>query len=250
LFFLTHQFFFNMKIALFGYGKMGQLIAELAGQQGHEIVATISLEKPLSEWKEALISAEVAIEFSVPAMALNHIRACMELRLPVVVGTTGWYEHIETLKRECETQGAAVLYASNFSVGVHLFWKLVSEAAALMQKYPAYTVSLHEIHHTAKLDAPSGTAITTAEKVMKHYHQIKNWTLGEGGEGQLNIKADRVGEVPGTHELIFSSEHDIIRLEHEALNRKGFAEGALQAAAWLRNRTGFYSIDDWMQSTF
>lgn len=237
-----------MKIALFGYGKMGQLIETLAVEQGHEIVARVSLEKPISYWKESLSMAEVAIEFSVPSMALTHIRACMALRLPVVVGTTGWYEQLDILKLECERAGASVLYASNFSVGVHLFWKLVSEASALMHRYPAYSVRLHEIHHAAKLDAPSGTAITTAEKVMKHYPPFKNWVLGPGDAHQLGIEAERSGEVPGTHELIFTSDNDSIRLVHEASNRRGFAEGALQAAGWLRGRNGFYSIDDWLKA--
>lgn len=237
-----------MKIALFGYGKMGQLIESLAIEHGHEIVARVSLEKPLALWKDELFKADVAIEFSVPSMALNHIRACMAIRLPVVVGTTGWYGQLDVVKQECQTADAAVLYASNFSVGVHLFWKLVSEAAALMQKYPAYSVRLHEIHHQAKLDAPSGTAITTAEKVMKHYPQLQSWRLGGGDAEHLGIEAERTGQVPGTHELIFRSPNDSISIRHEAHNRSGFAEGALQAALWLKDRKGFYSIDDWLEA--
>jgi 4-hydroxy-tetrahydrodipicolinate reductase len=237
-----------MKIALFGYGKMGQLIADLAIQQGHEVVATISLEKPLAGWTADLASADVAIEFSVPGMALTHIRACIDHRLPIVVGTTGWYDRLGELKEECMAKDAAVLYASNFSVGVHLFWKLVTEAAVMMQKYPAYGVRIREIHHSVKLDSPSGTAITTAEKVMKHYPSLKNWTLGEGDAAHLGIEAERVGQVPGTHELIFESVHDSISIRHEAHSRRGFAEGALQAAEWLRGKHGFYSIDDWLNT--
>jgi 4-hydroxy-tetrahydrodipicolinate reductase len=172
----------------------------------------------------------------------------MDLGLPVVVGTTGWYDQLETTRERCRRMGAAVLYASNFSVGVHLFWHLVDEAAKLLHHYPAYRVGLHEIHHTAKLDAPSGTAITTAEKVMNHYPQIKKWKEGSSDDETLGIHSERIGQVPGTHELLFQSVHDIISIRHEALNRLGFAEGALQAALWLKGKQGFFSIDDWLKS--
>lgn len=231
-----------MKIALIGYGKMGKEIETLALAQGHEIALKITSNDTLSV--SQLANCDVAIEFTRPETAITHIQICMEANVPVVVGTTGWYDQFEQIKNQVISQNKALFYATNFSVGVNLFFKLNEQLATLMQGQ-GYEPSMEEIHHTQKLDAPSGTAITTAERILANYPDKTNWKLAnEATATDIAITAVRKPNVPGTHKVSFNSDIDSITLEHVAHSRKGFASGALVAAAWLLNKKGVYTMTD------
>ena len=229
-----------MKIALLGYGRMGETIASYAQQRNHKIVYILDKEQE----EGSLSEADVAINFSVPEAAVSNIKAALEQKIPVVSGTTGWLEKYEEVVTFCKTQQSAFLYASNFSIGVNLFFKINQFVAQLMHPHQtAYQTEIQEIHHIHKLDAPSGTAITIAEGIIKET-DYTGWELDNASQGTLPIEALREGEVPGTHTVHYRSEIDQISIKHEAYKRDGFALGAVIAAEWLAGKEGIFSMDD------
>lgn len=233
-----------MKIALIGYGKMGKAIEALIPQFGHEVFRTFnSSEKPTAE---NLRGADVAIEFSTPQTCKENILACFAAGVPVVVGTTAWYNQYQEVV-DAMNENNALLAATNFSIGVQITFHLNQELARIMANFPEYTCSIEEIHHTAKLDKPSGTAITLAEGVLANQPKFTSWELTEGetsNSHHLPVKAVRLPDVPGTHFVNYESDVDRIQLSHEAKNRKGFAAGAIRAAAFLHNKKGVFTMKD------
>ncbi|RYE28032.1 MAG: 4-hydroxy-tetrahydrodipicolinate reductase [Sphingobacteriaceae bacterium] len=244
-----------MKIALLGYGKMGKMIEQIALERKHEIVLKITRGNLHDLRIENLQQADVAIEFSTPHTVLANIRLCMEAGIPLVVGATGWYEKIEEVKAACSERDAALIYASNFSVGVNIFFYLNKMLAKVMNRFPDYGVQVEEIHHTQKLDAPSGTAITIAEGILENIPVKTAWVNAVSGQvddaspvvitpDQLLIESHRIENVPGTHTVIYDSEVDTIEFKHTAHNRSGFALGAVLAAEWIKDRKGFFTAAD------
>ena len=234
-----------MKIALIGYGKMGKEIEKIALNRGHEIVSIIDIDNLHDFDSEAFKSAEVAIEFTLPQTALDNYRKCFERNVPVVAGTTGWLENMPEIKNACEKEGKTFFYASNYSVGVNIFFAVNKYLAKIMNQYPAYDVRMVETHHIHKLDAPSGTAITLAEGILENINRKNNWMEGIGAKSEdMAIQAIRDGEIPGIHEIIYESEADIISIKHDAKNRKGFALGAVIAAEFTKGKTGFLTMND------
>ncbi len=236
-----------MNIALIGYGKMGKSIETIAIERGHHIVARVNSAIPID--KADLALADVAIEFSRPELVLGHMRFCFNKKLPIVVGTTAWNSSESTILSEAKEQDAALLYASNFSIGVNIFFALNKRLAELMQGHAAYHAELEEIHHLQKLDAPSGTAITLANGLMESNDDYVSWVHGENKaphstEGQLAVISHRKPEVPGTHIIRYVSEIDTLEISHQAHNRKGFALGAVIAAEWLHGKTGVFTMND------
>ena len=227
-----------MKIALLGYGRMGKTIEKLATERGHTVVKTIDQEDAYD-----FNGAEVAIDFSVPDAAVANITACFEASIPVVSGTTGWLANYDEMVRLCKEQKGAFIYASNFSVGVNVFFELNKQLAKMMEGLKEYKVSMTEVHHIHKLDAPSGTAITLAEGLLS-YSDKEDWVLDKQEDSKITIQAVREGEVPGTHTIKFESAVDEITIEHKAHNRNGFALGAIIAAEWLKDKTGVYGMKD------
>lgn len=228
-----------MKIALLGYGRMGKEIEKIALQRGHEIVikddGTINYD---------IKTADVAIDFSIPTVAFNNISKCINNNVPVVSGTTGWLDKYDAAVDLCKEKKGAFIYASNFSLGVNLFFELNKQLAKMMNNLNDYNTTIEEIHHTKKLDAPSGTAITLAEGVIEN-SDFKKWELnGETSNENIPITAIRTPDVPGTHTITYASEIDTIDIKHTAHNRKGFALGAVVAAEWLAKKTGIYSMRD------
>ena len=234
-----------MRIALVGYGKMGKAIEEIALQRGHIISAKIDSSNA-QDWNNINIeNTDVAIEFSLPQSVFENIEKCFEKRIPIIVGTTGWYQHMETIKARVIAENHSFLYASNFSIGVNLFFKLNQWLSRLMSAYPQYLPSITETHHIHKLDAPSGTAITLANDIIANDARFSVWKLdSQNPKTELNISAIRVNEVPGTHIVEYTSENDDIEIKHTARSRKGFAFGAVIAAEWLVGKYGFYSMAD------
>jgi len=239
-----------LKIALLGYGKMGKEIEIIAQEKSHIIVARIDNDKDWELYKEDLNLADIAIDFSTPETVKDNIIRCFKLGLPVVVGTTGWYKEMETIKKDCLANNASMLWASNFSIGMNIFFKINTLLAEMTAKFPEYKAQIHEIHHTQKLDAPSGTAISIANGILEKNESFKSWELFENLETRssniLPITYSREGQVPGTHIVTYQSEIDAITIKHEAKSRKGFAAGAVLAAEWLMGRTGFFSMNDVM----
>jgi 4-hydroxy-tetrahydrodipicolinate reductase len=241
-----------MKIALIGYGKMGHEIEKIALDRGHQIVCIIDLDQNDKFNSSEFKSADVAIEFTTPKSALNNYRKAFEAGVPVVSGTTGWLEHIDEIKNECNNNSKTFFYASNFSLGVNLFFALNRYLAKLMNKFPSYEVGMEEIHHIHKLDAPSGTAITLAEDILSNIVRKNSWSLYKDSESDssdnnseiIRIKDFREGEVPGTHTIIYESDVDYIRITHEAKSRKGFALGAVLAAEFTKDKKGFLGMQD------
>lgn len=228
-----------MKIALLGYGKMGQIIERIAIERGHEIV----LRKRSSDTYEGLKDADVAIDFSVPAAAVQNITTCFELNIPIISGTTGWLEEYDKMVDLCTKSNGAFLYGSNFSLGVNLFFELNSYLAKMMNNLNDYKVSMEEIHHTQKLDAPSGTAISLANGIIENTNYTA-WTLDTPDTNQIHIDAKRIDSVPGTHSVFYDSAIDQIEIKHTAHNREGFALGAVVAAEWIQNKKGIFSMKD------
>ena len=229
-----------MKIGLLGYGKMGKTIEKSAKERKHEIVyiADKNMEKGDLE------QADIAINFSVPDAAVFNIKKALQLNIPVVCGTTGWLDKFEEITRFCEEKNTAFLYAANFSIGVNLFFKLNDLAANLIEpQKQEYKVSIKEIHHVHKLDAPSGTALSLAKPLLSNDY-FKEWELNGTGKEKLNIESTREGEVPGKHIVSYRSKVDEISLKHEAFNRDGFAQGAIIAAEWLADKKGVFSMQD------
>ena len=234
-----------MKIALIGYGKMGKTIEQIALQRGHQIVSIIDINNTADFDSEAFRSADVAIEFTTPATALNNYMRCFAANVPVVSGTTGWLDHLDEVKAKCEQEGKTFFYASNFSVGVNIFFALNRYLAKIMNNFPAYDVRMTEVHHIHKLDAPSGTAITLAEGILEHIDRKKRWTLETAEQPtDLPIHAIREGEVPGIHEIVYESEANTISIKHDAKSRAGFALGAVIAAEFTAGKKGFLGMND------
>ena len=229
-----------MKIALLGYGRMGKAIEQIAIERGHTIVAKVDK----NENQGNLSEADVAINFSVPDAAVANIKAAMEKQIPVVCGTTGWLKHLKEVEDYCTHNKSAFIYASNFSVGVNLFFKLNKILAKLMHPHKSYTPQMKEIHHIHKLDAPSGTAITLAEGVFDQ-SEYTDWSIDQTKGGTtLPITVERTGEVPGTHSIEYKSSVDSISIQHEAHSRQGFALGAVIAAEWIQNKKGVFTMND------
>ena len=237
-----------MKIALIGYGKMGHEIEKIALQRGHEIVCTIDINENDKFNSPEFKSADVAIEFTSPDSALQNFRNAFAANVPVVSGTTGWLEHLGEIKQACKTDGKTFFYASNFSLGVNIFFALNNYLAKIMNQFPDYDVRMEETHHIHKLDAPSGTAITLAEGILDNLDRKKSWLLNETkNENELQIKAFREGEAPGLHTVIYESEADSIRITHDAKSRKGFALGAVLAAEFTKDKKGFLGMKDMLK---
>lgn len=241
-----------MKIALLGYGKMGQIIERFALERGHEVVLKISSSN-LDDLSVANLSkADVAIDFSIPDATIGNIYRCFEANVPIVVGSTGWYGQLQEVKDECLASNNTLLYGSNFSIGVNIFFHINQVLAKVMNNFPAYDVQVEEIHHTQKLDSPSGTAMTIAEGIIDALDSKKEWVNELVGtpfedvikKDQVLIESHRIEHVPGTHTVVYSSEVDEIEIKHTAHNRAGFALGAIVAAEWLQNKQGFYNIAD------
>ncbi len=236
-----------MKIAIIGYGKMGREIEKVARERGHEIVATIDLNEEEKFASPEFKGADVAIEFTAPTSAVRNYLLAFEAGIPVVSGTTGWLDQVDRVKEACEQAGSAFFYASNFSLGVNLFFELNKALAQMMNQFGEYDVRMEETHHIHKLDAPSGTAITLAKGILEHLDRKKRWSL-EGDEpddpATLHVEAFREGEVPGIHSVIYESEIDSIRITHEAKSRKGFALGAVLAAEFTTGKRGFLTMSD------
>lgn len=237
-----------MNIALIGYGKMGHEIEKIALKRGHNIVSIIDMNN-LEEFNSpAFKSADVAIEFSTPDSAIQNYRKCFEVGVAVVAGTTGWLEHLDEVKRACAEQGQTFFYASNYSLGVNIFFALNKYLAKIMNNYPSYEVKMEEVHHIHKLDAPSGTAITLAEDLIKEVDRKERWSLEiEEKQTDLPIHCIREGEVPGIHEIIYESEADIISIKHDAKSRVGFALGAVLAAEFTNGKKGFLGMGDMLK---
>ena len=229
-----------MKIALVGYGKMGKIIGEIAESRGHEVVAKLNESPTL----ENLNNPDVVIVFSNPEVAFNNIKICLENKIPVVCGTTGWLDQKPEIEKIATENETAFLYGSNFSLGVNLFFALNEKLADLMKSFSEYKVQLEEIHHTHKKDAPSGTAISLAEGIIKNDHRFDAWKLDETKGNELGIFAIREDEVPGTHSIFYRSEVDEIEIKHTAFNRNGFALGAVIAAEWIQGKKGNFSMKD------
>ncbi|MEZ5014879.1 MAG: 4-hydroxy-tetrahydrodipicolinate reductase [Chitinophagales bacterium] len=239
-----------MKVALIGYGKMGKAIESVIAEDNaagtFEQIDIVFRGDSKSDLL-AMHGADVAIEFTSPQHAVQNIRTCFDMQIPVVSGTTGWYDALQELRSYCAEKDGALIYASNFSIGVHMFFQLNTMLAQMMSRRKGYRVRIDETHHTAKKDAPSGTAIRLAEQIMQHDPALKKWIKGASDlETDLPVYSYREEDVPGTHAILWRSEIDSIELKHTAHGRKGFAQGALEAARWIQNKKGVYTIDDMM----
>jgi 4-hydroxy-tetrahydrodipicolinate reductase len=232
-----------MKIGLVGYGKMGKAVETIALQKGHQIVARIDSHN--YQDFSSLSKADVVIEFTNPTAVMANLRACLDLKIPVVTGTTGWNEHISVVESEFTQKGGALIHASNFSIGVNLFMEVNRVLAALMNHQPQYEVMMSETHHTQKLDSPSGTAISLANVIIDQLDRKSNWVNQKpNATTELEIESLRLPDVPGTHVIRYSSAADEIEITHTAKNRTGFATGAVLAAEWLIGRTGIFTMKD------
>ena len=228
-----------MKIALLGYGKMGQVIERIALERGHEIV----LKKDENNTFDGLSSADVAIDFSVPMAAVENISSCFHANVPVVSGTTGWLEHYDEMAQLCSAKNGGFISSSNFSLGVNIFFEINEYLAKIMSKFDSYSVEMEEIHHTQKLDSPSGTAISLAKAVIEN-SSYTEWTLEKPSPNQIHIETKRIGAVPGTHTVTYNSVVDAIEIKHSAHNREGFALGAVIAAEWIVGKHGIFTMKD------
>lgn len=247
-----------MKIALIGYGKMGRMIEEIALSRGHEIVCRIDVDNQQDFQSEAFRSADVAIEFTAPAVAYGNVQRCFEAGVKVVSGSTGWMaDHVEEVRRQCLEDGKTLFWSSNFSVGVYLFGAINRYLAKLMNNFPQYDVRMEEVHHIHKLDHPSGTAITLAEQILDEVERKDSWSLGSltqpdgsvvdehtPAANELGIDSIRRGEVPGIHSITWNSDADSITITHDAHSRRGFALGAVLAAEYTAQHSGLLTMDD------
>lgn len=234
-----------MNIALIGYGKMGRAIEEIALQNGHKIVLKIDLDNQHEFTSENLSKADAAIEFTGPHSAPDNLKKLFDAGIPVVSGSTGWLEKWEEVKNYCESKNGSFIYASNFSIGVNLFFELNTYLAKLMSNHPSYEISMEEIHHTQKKDAPSGTAITLAEQVIQHIKAKNQWVNeATGNKNDLLITSKRIDPAPGTHSIKYASAVDDIEIIHTAHSRKGFAGGAVAAAEFIAGKKGVYTMKD------
>ena len=241
-----------MKIAILGFGKMGQIIEQFATERGHDVVLKVNADNLEELTVSNLKNADVAIDFSTPDSVLQNIELCFDAGVAIVVGTTGWYGRLQEVKNQCIEGNNTLLYASNFSVGVNVFFFVNRVLAKIMNRYPQYEVQVEEIHHTEKLDSPSGTAMSIAEGIIGELNRKNEWVnelIGSHSElitkpDQLLIESHRIEDVPGTHTVIYSSEVDDIEFKHKAHSRAGFALGAVLAAEWVYGKNGFYDITD------
>jgi 4-hydroxy-tetrahydrodipicolinate reductase len=234
-----------MKIALIGYGKMGKAIEQIALKRGHEIVAVIDVDNVSDLDSSAFKSAAAAIEFTTPATALNNYRKCFAANIPVISGTTGWLDRLPEIRAACENGKQTFFYASNFSLGVNIFFALNKYLAKIMNNFPDYNVKIEETHHVHKLDAPSGTAITLADDIIALNSSKLRWNLEvEENKSDLAIHCIREGEVPGIHEIIYESPVDTVSIKHDAKSREGFALGAVLAAEFAVGKKGFLGMND------
>jgi 4-hydroxy-tetrahydrodipicolinate reductase len=240
-----------MKILISGYGKMGLEIEKMALARGHEIIGRADNEAEWDEFEAARIKTDIVVDFSQPKFAVRNIERCINAGWPIVVGTTGWYDHLEDITNLCSNKNGAVFYAPNFSPGVNIFFNLNAELSQFMSKMSDYEVRINEVHHIHKLDSPSGTSIKTAEDIIRYSGRYNKWSEGQGkGSSEISIFASRLNEVPGIHEVIWESEADQIMIRHEAKNRRGFAIGALLAAEFLIGRKGIFTMKDLLKSMF
>lgn len=235
-----------MRIALFGYGKMGKVIERIAFDRGHEIVARIDQDHPKESFD--LSNADVAIEFSVPDSAEENIKYCIDNKIPVIIGTTGWYDKLDSLSDYCKTNQGAFLHATNFSLGVNIFFEINKKLAQMMGSIDQYSTSVVEIHHTEKLDAPSGTGITICEGIIENHPAYEKWENVKKSEiseaKTLSIESLRLPNVPGTHEVKYESVVDEIEIKHTAHNRDGFGLGSVIAAEWIIGKNGVFTMKD------
>ena len=237
-----------MKIALIGYGMMGKTIEQIALNRGHQIVSIVDINNPEEFQSANFKSADVAIEFTTPATAFDNYMKSFAAGVPVVSGTTGWLDRIGEIKEKCEKEGKTFFYASNFSIGVNIFFALNKYLAKIMNNFPSYNISMTETHHIHKLDAPSGTAITLAEGIIENVDRKDRWTLETAEQPtDLPIHAIREGEVPGIHEVTYESDVDYISIKHDAKSRAGFALGAVVAAEFTAGKKGFLGMDDMLK---
>ena len=234
-----------MKIIISGYGRMGKEVEKVAGEKGY---ANLVLLDTLQDWlrfEDEIRAADVVIDFSLPETAVDNIYKCFKLGTPVVTGTTGWYGQLDEIKKKCESLAGTLFYAPNFSIGVNVFFQLNRQLAKTMSKIEGYTPSITEIHHIHKIDAPSGTAIKLAEDIVKIHDKLQKWEdIDSGSPSKLAVLSKREGEVPGIHEVIYTSNADQLVVKHEAFNRSGFAKGALMAAEFVMNKKGVFTMDD------
>lgn len=234
-----------MKIALIGYGKMGKAIDEIATAKGHEVIIRVDVNSQHLLEKEHLGQADVAIEFTTPETAYHNILKCFDANVPVVSGTTGWLEKLPEIRTLCESRGQGFLHATNFSIGVNIFFEVNKKLAELMNSQPQYDVWMEEIHHTHKKDAPSGTAITLAEQVLENLDRKSGWVnTSSEVPAELGIISKRIDPAPGTHTITYTSPIDDITITHTAHSRQGFAAGAVAAAEWIKGRKGVFTMRD------
>lgn len=234
-----------MKILLIGYGKMGKIIEGIAKNRGHEIAGIIDVDDSL---KDLSIAVDVAIEFTQPEAVVSNLKTCIDKGIPVASGTTGWLKHWQEVEDYCNQKNGAFFYASNYSLGVNLFFKLNEFLARVMNRYPQYNVSIDETHHTQKKDAPSGTAISLAEGVINNLSRKKEWKLGKSDNTEvLPINSFRIDPAPGTHTVKYQSAIDDLEITHTAHSREGFALGAVLVAEWLAGKKGVFTMDDFLK---
>ena len=234
-----------MNIAIFGYGKMGKEIEKLAEEKGHSVILRIDENNTNSINDKDFQNIDVAIEFSSPESAFKNINLCLDNNIPVVSGTTGWLDRFDEVISRCKTENKTFFYASNYSLGVNIIFKLNNYLAQIMDNFPAYSVKIEETHHTQKMDAPSGTAITLAEGIIAINKRINNWEKEESAsKDSIPIKSIREGSVPGNHKIIYLSSFDTIMIEHDAKSRKGFALGAVLAAEFIIGKKGYFTMND------
>lgn len=237
-----------MNIALLGYGKMGKEIEQIAVSRNHKIVLKIDVNNVNELTRENLQKADAAIEFSTPANAVNNIYHCFDANIPVVVGTTGWMDKLEEVKQQCNNKKGGLFYASNYSLGVNIFFHINRQLARIMNAYTNYNVSLEEIHHIHKLDSPSGTGLSLANQIIENVNRKNKWIEGPATQqNELSIICKREGEIPGTHIVKYSSSVDDIEIKHVAHNRKGFALGAVMAAEFMQNKRGVFGMQDMLK---
>ena len=238
----------SLKIALIGYGKMGKVVEKIAGERGHSIDLIIDNEIDWQEKNVHLSKCDAAIEFTTPDNVINNLLSCFRSGIPVVTGTTGWYDKFSEVEKECTSSKGSLFYATNFSIGVNIFFELNRKLASLMAQTKGYAPEIEEIHHIHKLDAPSGTAISLANDLLKFFPDKKVWKNEKTHRPEeLPVMSVREGEIPGTHTITWKGENDLIEIKHEAFNRLGLALGAVMAAEFLTGKTGIYTMQDMLK---
>ncbi|MBO4282090.1 MAG: 4-hydroxy-tetrahydrodipicolinate reductase [Bacteroidales bacterium] len=238
-----------MNIAILGYGKMGEQVELVALERKHRVVAFIDGEEDWKKSAKAFEQADAAIDFSTPSAVLENINRCFEAHKPIVIGTTGWYGQLAEVRERCLAEGQSLFYASNFSLGVNLFFRLNRYLAKLMVPHSEYDVSMEEVHHTSKKDAPSGTAIVLANDIIAAIPHKESWINQENdNRSELSIKSQRLGSQVGTHSVVYTSPMDEIRITHQSFNRKAFAIGAVRAAEFLQGKSGCFTMEDMLEA--